>query len=120
MTKLSQAQLKKLGLTPAKPARIKEADIQAQVKDWLKWHGWFVIKIHQSLGSYKGIADLYALKDGVNIWIEIKTAKGVISEYQQKFETNIMGHGGSYMVIRSVEALEKAVEFWNGRAKNGS
>jgi hypothetical protein len=110
MTKLSQAQLKKIGLTPAKPVRIKEADIQAQVKAWLQWHGWFVIKIHQSLGSYKGIADLYAIKDGVSIWIEIKTQKGVLSQWQEKFETNIVGHGGTYMVIRSVEALEKAME----------
>lgn len=58
------------------PPAIKETDIQRQVKEYLQWNGWFVFKNHQSLGSYKGIADLYALKGGRGVWVEIKTPTG--------------------------------------------
>ena len=89
-----------------KQPKITESDIQAAIKEYLQWHGWFVVKIHQSLGSYKGIADLYALKDGRHVWIEVKTEKGRLSEYQEKFKRDVTAHGGRYIVARSVEDVE--------------
>lgn len=83
-----------------------EADIQRQIKEYLQWNGWFVVKIHQSLGSYKGIADLYALKDGIHVWIEVKTPRGRQSEYQEKFQRDVTEHGGAYIVARSIEDVE--------------
>lgn len=88
-----------------KPAKVKESDIQRQIKEYLQWHGWYVIKIHQSLGSYRGIADLYALKDGQHVWIEVKTPKGRLSEAQEKFRQDIISHGGKYLVARGIEDL---------------
>lgn len=90
----------------ANTASIKESDIQAQIKQYLQYHGWYVVKIHQSLGSVRGIADLYALKDGRHVWIEVKTPRGRLSEYQEKFRNEIEGHGGTYMVARGIEDLE--------------
>lgn len=89
-----------------KQAKITESDIQAAIKEYLQWHGWMVVKIHQSLGSYKGIADLYALKDGQHVWIEVKMPKGKLSEYQERFRDDILQHGGTYIVARSVEDVE--------------
>jgi len=86
-----------------KGMKITESDIQRQIKEYLQWHGWFVVKIHQSLGSYKGIADLYALKDGQHVWIEVKTQRGRLSEHQEKFRRDVIDHGGTYMVARSVD-----------------
>jgi Holliday junction resolvase len=86
-----------------KPAAPKESDIQRQIIQMLKWHGWFAIKIHQSLGSYKGIADVYALKDGRHIWVEVKTPKGKQSDPQVKFQRDVEFHGGSYILARSVD-----------------
>lgn len=80
-----------------------EAEIQRQIKEYLQWQGWFVVKIHQSLGSYKGIADLYALKNGRSVWIEVKTPRGRQSQHQEKFQRDIEDHGGEYMVARCVE-----------------
>lgn len=80
-----------------------EAEIQRQIKEYLQWQGWFVVKIHQSLGSYRGIADLYALKNGRSVWIEVKTPKGRQSQHQEKFQRDIEDHGGEYMVARCVE-----------------
>lgn len=112
MTRLPTTEAKRLGLLP-EPRRnkkeklpaVKESDIQRQIKDYLQWRGWFVVKIHQSLGSYKGIADLYALKDGRHAWIEVKTPAGSQSEDQVKFQRDVEGHGGTYLVARSVEDI---------------
>ena len=87
----------------------KESDIQAAIKEYLQWTGWFCVKIHQSLGSYRGIADLYALKDGVHLWIEVKTPAGRLSKYQEKFRDDILSHGGIYIVARSVDEVEQAL-----------
>ncbi len=87
----------------------KESDIQAAIKEYLQWTGWFCVKIHQSLGSYRGIADLYALKDGVHLWIEVKTPKGRLSKYQEQFRDDVLAHGGTYIVARSVDDVERVL-----------
>jgi len=86
--------------------KLKESEIQAQIRDYLRLCGWFVVKIHQSLGSYWGIADLYALRGGQHVWIEVKTDRGVQSEYQKKFQRDIEKHGGTYILARSVADVE--------------
>lgn len=82
---------------------MKEVEIQAQVKQYLQWRGWYVVKIHQSLGSHRGIADLYALKNGWHVWLEIKTPKGRLSEHQQQFKDEVEAHGGIYILARGIE-----------------
>jgi len=90
-----------------KQEKIKESDIQSAIKQYLQLKGWFVVKIHQSLGSYRGIADLYAIKDGRSVWIEVKTPRGKLSRWQEKFREEIESHGGKYVVARGIEDLEK-------------
>ncbi len=85
----------------------KESDIQSEIRDYLTWRGWFCFKNHQSLGSYKGVADLYAIKDGRSIWIEVKTPKGKMSQHQQRFKEHIEAKGGEYMVATSIEDLQE-------------
>lgn len=82
---------------------VKESDIQAQIKEYLLRKGWFVVKIHQSLGCVKGIADLYAIKNGRSVWIEVKTPNGRLSEHQERFWSDVVNHGGIYIVARSVD-----------------
>ena len=86
--------------------RIKEADIQRDIKTYLQYKGWFVVKIHQSLGSYKGIADLYCLKDGQSVWVEVKTARGRLSVWQERFRDDVERNGGVYLVARGIEDVE--------------
>lgn len=88
----------------------KESDIQRQIKDYLQLKGWFCVKIHQSLGSYKGIADLYAIKDGRHIWVEVKTPMGKVSPYQEQFRRDVEAHGGKYVVARGIEDLERVMK----------
>ncbi len=94
--------------------RIKknESGILIAIRDYMRLRGWFVIRIQQGLGSHKGISDLIAVKDGVTIWIEVKTAKGKLSRYQKEFQEQITTSGGIYIVARGPEdviELEKAL-----------
>jgi len=89
--------------TPPEKPKLKESEIQRQIKEYLQWNGWFVVKIHQSLGSFKGIADLYAIKNGRSVWIEVKTSEGRQSVDQIAFEQEIKRHGGEYIVARSLD-----------------
>lgn len=91
---------------PAEKVKLSEADIQRQIKEYLQWNGWFVVKIHQSLGSYKGIADLYAIKNGRHVWIEVKKPGGRLSVHQQQFKLDVENHGGTYIVARDIADLE--------------
>jgi Holliday junction resolvase len=90
-----------------KLAKIKESDVQRTIKEWLQWHGYYVIKIHQSLGSVKGIADLYAIKNGVHYWIEVKMPKGKLSDSQYYFKSEIEAHGGHFRLARGIEDLKE-------------
>ena len=85
---------------------IKESEIQAQVKQYLQYRRWLVIRMQQNIGSHKGLADLYCLKDGRGVWVEVKTAKGRLSEHQEKFRHDIEVNGGEYVVARDVADVE--------------
>ena len=96
----------------AKPAAIpeRESDIQAAIRDYLGWHGWFCWKIHQSLGSYKGVSDLVAVKAGKVLFIEVKTSTGRLGVHQQAVRDELTRHGGTYIVARSIEDVERALK----------
>jgi len=94
--------------------RIKESEsgILRAVRDYMRLRGWFVIRMQQGLGSHKGISDLVAVKEGLTVWIEVKTAKGKLSKHQQQFQKQIKEFGGIYIVVRGVEDIfhaEKAL-----------
>ena len=56
------------------------------------------------------MSDLTAIKSGKVLFIEIKTPKGVVSEYQKEFEKHIESAGGIYWVVRSVEELNEKLK----------
>lgn len=82
-----------------------ENQIQSAIREYLQWKGWFVIRNQQSLGSHKGLSDLTAIKSGQVLWIEVKTPSGRLSQYQEQFRTEIEGHGGRYLMAKSVEDI---------------
>lgn len=90
----------------------KETEIMRGVRDYLQIMGWFVVRIQQGLGAHKGIADLVAIKDGITVWIEVKTERGRLSEHQKLFADSIEKAGGKYFVVRSIDdavRLEKSL-----------
>lgn len=84
-----------------------ENQIQSAIRDYLKWHDWYVIRNQQSLGSLKGLADLTAIKGGRVLWVEVKTPRGRQSVYQMDFEAAIKAHGGEYLLTDSVDGVEE-------------
>ncbi|MDR3560520.1 MAG: hypothetical protein P4N59_03625 [Negativicutes bacterium] len=87
-----------------------EKTIQKQCVDWLRLVGFYCVKIHQSLGSHKGIADYWIIRKGWWAWIEFKTAKGKQSEHQIDFENEVKYQQGRYFVVRSLEEMQKIIK----------
>lgn len=94
---------------------LSEADVLTQVRDYLRAKGFYVMRIHQSLGSQRGISDLIAIKDGRVIFIECKSqhAKSKQSGDQLIFQRKIEEHGGTYVVARSYEDVERVIRLAN-------
>ena len=61
----------------------------------------------------KGMADIHAtvLVGGipVSVWLEVKTAKGRISENQKLFSDTVTAAKGFYYVVRSIDDVEDAL-----------
>ena len=88
--------------------KLKEKDIQKVIIDYLKYTGWYVLRMPPSIySSQKGIPDLYAVKKGRQIWIECKSAKGKLSKYQQQVIQQLLEHSAEVYVFDSIDtALE--------------
>jgi Holliday junction resolvase len=85
-----------------------EQAIQTDIKAYLEWKGWFTFKIHQQgKYCYKGISDLIAVKDGVTIYVEVKTPTGKLRPEQLKFMEDIENHGARYIVARSIDDVKE-------------
>jgi hypothetical protein len=92
--------------------QLTEAEVLTQVKTYLQATGWLVMRIHQSLGSQRGLPDLICLKNGVTIYIECKSqrARAKLSRHQEIMRQEIERHGGTYILARSVEDVEEAIK----------
>lgn len=99
-----------------KPARSLTQDI----KTLLAAHGWFVWKggtvgAKNSQGQFyqagtKGSPDLFALRNGQLVGLEIKAGKDVLRIDQVQFGEMLVRHGGRYFEVRSVDDLLPLIE----------
>ena len=89
----------------------KEGDILKQCRDYLRYRGWFVIRIQQGLGCHKGISDLICVKSGKVLFLEIKATGGKLSPHQERFREDIQGHGGIYIWVSSFDELKNIIDY---------
>lgn len=82
-----------------------EREIKYNIKQYLKFRGWFIYHNMAGIGSFAGCPDLTAIKGGRIIQIEAKKGKGIQSALQKDFQAAWEAHGGEYMLIRSVQDL---------------
>ena len=82
-----------------------ESELRQQVKDYLAVKDWFCFYHLAGLGSYRGIPDLTAVKNGRTVWIELKRPRGVQSDYQKQFQADLEAAGGEYILCRGVDDL---------------
>lgn len=87
-----------------------ETAIKKEIKQYLSYKGWFHFHILQGLASHKGICDIIAIKNGVTLYIEVKTPKGKLSEYQEIFKADIERSGGIYLVARSFDDVQEVAD----------
>lgn len=88
-----------------------ETLIRRNVTAALRLAGWAVFYIFQGLGSYKGISDLIAVRNGEVVFVEVKTETGRQSEYQKQFERIITDHGGKYYLARSTADIAELLNY---------
>ena len=87
------------------PAKITETQIKGIIKQYLSLKGWFHFYLLAGMACYPGAPDIIAIKDGITLYLEIKTFTGKLSDHQIEFQTNIEKHGGKYLVIRGIDDL---------------
>ena len=90
--------------------QITETDIRRQVQDYLRLMGWFVYYNLQGLGSYPGLSDLVAVKNGRVVHVEIKKPGGRQSERQKEFQRRLEAAGGEYVLAKRIEDVEHLVK----------
>lgn len=92
-------------------AKLRESQIRKQIIDYIKLKGIKYVYNLQGLGCYKGISDLTLFfKNGVTVWVEIKTETGKQSEYQRIFQKMLEETGNKYMIVRSLDDLIEQLE----------
>jgi len=86
-----------------------ESAILHGVRDHLRGQGYLVIRNVAGIGTHSGLSDLLALKGGVTLYVEVKTASGRLSDAQERFRRDVQAHGGRYIVVRSVDDIAAVV-----------
>ena len=111
------------GLEP----RIREAEILRQIEEWLTlrriWHmrcnnaagkaqsGQFMRSFTYNGHAVNGVSDIYAVKDGISIWIECKKpVGGRVSDAQRRFLDAMNRNGAVGIVVNSIESLEEQLK----------
>ena len=75
--------------------------------DALRVMGWGVIETYQVGRLIPGFPDAMACRDGVAIGVEIKSAKGKLTDDERDFA---LAHDWEIVVVRSVEDCQKLTE----------
>jgi len=95
--------------------RRPEQQIRLGIKRLLMQLGFAVWDMEQNRPTRQtpGFSDLVAMGHGQILFIEVKTPKGRLSEYQKLFGSAVTNNYGTYLVWRSVtDAWDWLVE-WN-------
>ncbi len=81
-----------------------ESDLQSDIINFAHMRGWFAVKIVSH--SRRGIMDVYCLRNGRHVWIEVKRPGEVLREQQAKVAREMKAHGAAD--VHAVDSLEQA------------
>lgn len=98
------------------PYKLTESDVQKLILNWLKLRRYFHWRANTGgmSGAHKGKAwfvrfgragqpDIFVVRNGLLIGIEVKGVKGVQSTKQLEFQTELIRAGGQYILARNLE-----------------
>ena len=95
-----------------------ETAVKRAVREHLRGQGFFVFPLTAGMGSHPGISDMCAVRDGVTLWIECKSATGRLSAAQEAFRVDI--EGGIYVVRGKKIAFAPSAVVWHHRRPTAS
>ena len=95
--------------------KITENDVKNQVKDYLNIKGYFHFPLTAGMGSYPGLPDRIAIKNGRTLYIECKRPGGKQSVNQLAFQGDIWAKGGHYILVKCLEDMIEAIKIIEGR-----
>ena len=81
-----------------------EKNLQKNMVKHLTDNGWFVVKTVATASA--GFPDLFLLKNGRTVHVEVKTPTGKLSARQRMVIDDLRGHGGEVIVARSIADLK--------------
>lgn len=82
-----------------------ERDLQAKTVFILRKNGWHCFKVSDRFRY--GTLDLFACRNGVAVWIELKTKEGKLSGPQEREIRDLLTHGIPAFVARSIADIEQ-------------
>jgi len=96
----------------------RETDLQRAIVQALSYAGWLVMHIpNQSTrgrqrwaGLLPGAPDLVAVRQGRIVFLEVKTAKGKVSEKQSEVHDLLRLHGMEVWVVRGIDDIMDLVQ----------
>lgn len=91
-----------------KPVKELEADLQADIIDFAKVRGWFCEKIESRSG--RGIMDLYCLRRGRHVWIEVKRDGEEPNPQQAKRARDMKSQGAEVYCIDNIEDARRILK----------
>jgi len=83
---------------------LRESIIQSKIIKYLESLDWYVVKIIQT--NKNGWPDLQAHKNGVTIFIEVKSENGKVSELQKYRHKQLTDAGFKVLLIYSLNQLK--------------
>jgi len=81
--------------------------VKQEIRDWLDIKGWYRFHLLQGLGSYPGLPDMIAYKNGVVLFVECKAEGGRQSQKQLDFERKLKEQGCHYVLVYGYEDIEE-------------
>lgn len=78
-----------------------ESDLQSKIIRVAEARGWFAVKIVSP--SRRGMPDVYAVRAGRHIWIEVKRAGEELRLQQRRVTRLLRDHGAEVFVIDRIE-----------------
>jgi hypothetical protein len=97
-----------------KPYELSEAEIQAKIIEYLEgvrvchWRSAAGGRRRVRLGK-RGQADIFVLRPGLLICLEVKDYRSVQSREQKEFEVSVKKAGHQYFIVRSLEDAQEVL-----------
>jgi len=94
---------------------LSETEIKRQIKGFLKllkiknWHNL------QGLGCFKGLPDREGVYKCRHFYIEVKSARGKLSDYQEAFKRAVEEENEKVFVVKSVEEFIDQWDKWTAQ-----